>query len=178
MLLEQYIKFAMGVSFTTKTAKRFVEEAMEEICNPLSTIEVDGHIYYAVTRHAAMNGRRVYYHVYFDPERQLNESNVFMHRVLKLEKRLMSGEVKMTDPEAQKYFSFHKNKEGTYNIHRKEDIIRKENRLSGYFLILTNDSRDSEYILEIYRSNGRPHIYWIYITYYHVIHLRKDTCEE
>ncbi len=39
-----------------------------------------------------------------------------------------------------------------YNIHQREDIIREQLELAGYFVILTNDSKDSEYILNAYRT--------------------------
>ena len=51
-----------------------------------------------------------------------------------------------------KLSAFQKNKEGTYNIHRKEDIIQEQLELAGYFVILTNDSKDAEYILSVYRT--------------------------
>ena len=35
---------------------------------------------------------------------------------------------------------------------RKEDFIREQLELTGYFVILTNDSKDPEYILNIYRT--------------------------
>lgn len=69
-----------------------------------------------------------------------------------MEKGLVSGTVNITDTEAKKYFSFHKNKEGTYNIHRKEDVIQAEIQYAGYFVLLTNDSKNAEYTLEVYRT--------------------------
>lgn len=58
----------------------------------------------------------------------------------------------MDPAEAEKYFSFQKNKEGTYNIHRKENVIREQLELTGYFVILTNNSKNPEYILNVYRT--------------------------
>lgn len=75
-----------------------------------------------------------------------------MHKVIRIENGLVDGTVRMDSTEAQKYFSFQKNREGTYNIHRKEDFIREQLELAGYFVVLTNDSKDPEYILNIYRT--------------------------
>lgn len=69
LLLEKYIKFAIGVSFTTKAVKQMVEDSMEHICDPRNAIEVDGYIYYTSTLRSKMKDRRVYYHVYFDRNR-------------------------------------------------------------------------------------------------------------
>lgn len=72
LLLEKYIKFAVGVPFTTKTARQTLEYRMENICNPRNVIEVDVHIYYAFTQRSKVKGRRVYYHIYLNRERQIN----------------------------------------------------------------------------------------------------------
>ena len=59
--------------------------------------------------------------------------------------------------DCQNGFGKQKNKEGTYNIHRKEDVIREQLELTGYFVILSNDSKDSEYIP--YKGCGRKVIW-------------------
>lgn len=152
LMLEKYIKFAIGVPFTTKIAKDAVKENLGTMENPVNAIEVGGHIYHAVTSIHTINSRRAYLHVYYDRERAVKEHDRLLHKVIRLEDGLMKGTVRMDSPEAGRYFSFQKNKEGTYNIHRKEDVIREQLELSGYFVILTNDSKDAEYILSVYRT--------------------------
>ena len=113
---------------------------------------MDGHIYYAAVKKLTINRRRTYLHIYYDRERAAKEHDRLMHKVIRIENGLVDGTVRMDSTEAQKYFSFQKNREGTYNIHRKEDFIREQLELTGYFVILTNDSKDPEYILNIYRT--------------------------
>ena len=152
VLLEKYIKFAIGVPFSTGMAKEAVRESIATITSPANAIEVDGHIYYASVRKQTINGRRAYLHIYYDRERAAKEHDRLMHKVIMLENGLAGGTVRMDCAEAKKYFSFQKNKEGTYNIHRKEDVIREQLELTGYFVIMTNDSKDPGYILNIYRT--------------------------
>lgn len=152
LMLEKYIKFAIGVPFTTKMAKEAVRENTSSMESPANAIEVGGHIYHAITRMRTINGRRAYLHVYYDKERATKEHDRLLHKVIRLEDGLMKGTVRMDSAEAVKYFSFQRNKEGTYNIHRKEDVIQEQLELTGYFVILTNDSRDAEYILSVYRT--------------------------
>ena len=152
VLLEKYIKFAIGVPFSTGMAKEAVRENFSSITSPGNAIEVDGHIYYASVKKQTINGRRTYLHIYYDRERAAKEHDRLMHKVIKIENGLADGTVSMDSAEARKYFSFQKNREGTYNIHRREDVIREQLELTGYFVILTNDSKDSEYILNVYRT--------------------------
>jgi len=152
VLLEKYIKFAIGVPFSTGMAKEAARENAAAITSPANAIEVDGHIYYSTVKKQTINGRRAYLHIYYDRERAAKEHDRLMHKIIKIENGLIDGTVRMDSAEAEKYFSFQKNKEGTYNIHRKEDVIREQLELTGYFVILSNDSKDSEYILNIYRT--------------------------
>lgn len=150
-LLDKYIKFSVGVPFTTKLAKESTERCLDTIASPLNAIEVDGHIYYAETISSKMNDRRIYIHVYYNEERHTLERTVLMNKILKLEESLKNGNTKITDTTAKKYFTFHKSKNGM-NIHRREDVIDEETRLSGYFVIMTNDCKDPKEILGIYRT--------------------------
>ncbi|MDE5553125.1 MAG: transposase [Malacoplasma sp.] len=152
LLLEKYIKFAIGVPFTIKFAKDSVEKAIDTIENPLNAIEVDGHIYYAATSTTTMYNRRVYIHVYYDQERHAQDTNRLFHKILKMENDLKNGKISKDNKEVQKYFSFQKTKDGSYNVHRKEDVMNEQIKTIGYFVILTNDIKDPTEVLKIYRT--------------------------
>ena len=151
-LLEKYIKFAVSVPFSTKLAKELVADCKDVICSSANAVMVDDHIYYARTYIKKRNDRRVYYHVYYDEERNIREKKLLMRKVLHLEKQLTEGSVSIADPIAKHYFSFHKTKDGRYNIHRKKDVIDSEKKLTGYFVILTNHYKNPQQLLEIYRN--------------------------
>lgn len=151
-LLKRYTKFAIGVPFSTKAAKELAGNCMDSICSPDNAVMVGENIYYAQTYRKKLNNRRVYYHVYYDEDRHVREKKLLMRKVLHLENQLMEGSISVTDPAAKRYFTFQKTKEGSYNIHRRKDVIDSEKKLAGYFVILTNHYKDSQQILEIYRN--------------------------
>ena len=150
-LLKKRIKFAIGVPFTASIAKDTVRECVEEITSPSNAIQVNGQIIYAKTKMVKLNNRRVYVHVYFDEERHASERTVFMQKLLKLEEALRCGQISKDDQFVQKYFIIRNTKNGLH-IKRNEEAIRKKTELNGYFVILTNDSKDPKYILELYRT--------------------------
>jgi transposase len=150
-LLKQRIKFVVGVPFTSAIAKNAVREFKDDITNPSNAIEVNGQLLYAKTKMVKMNERRAYIHVYFDEKRHTTERTVFMQKLIKLEKELRNGEIDKDSKEVKKYFTVRNSKNGLH-IHRNEEVIREKTELSGFFVILTNDSKDAEYNLDIYRT--------------------------
>ena len=79
-LLEKYIKFAISVPFSTKAAKELAGDCMDKICSSANAIMVDENIYYARTYIKKWNNRRVYYHVYYDEERNTREKSCLCAR--------------------------------------------------------------------------------------------------
>ena len=68
------------------------------------------------------------------------------------ENQLQEGSLKASSPVAKHYFTFQKTKDGSYNIHRRTDVIEAEKEYAGYFVILTNHYKDPQQVLEIYRN--------------------------
>lgn len=54
------------------------------------------------------------------------KKKLLMRKVLHLENQLAKGSASITDSVAKHYFTFHKTKDGRYNIHRKKEIIDSE----------------------------------------------------
>lgn len=150
-LLEKRIKFAVGVPFTTSLAKDAVAACIDEIRNPINALEVNGQLFYAQTTLTKINDRRAYIHVYFDEGRHIAERTVFMQKLLKMEAGLKSGKISPKNERVQKYFKTRNSKNGLH-IHRNEEAIQKETELNGFFVILTNDSKDAQYTLDVYRT--------------------------
>ena len=150
-LLKERIRFAISVPFTTSLASNAVLEYGDKITNPSNAIEINKQLYYAQTIIRTINQHRVYIHIYFDPERKAAEQNTFMHKILKKESDFIENKISEDDPLFRKYFTLRKTKTG-YNIHRNEAAINKHLANSGYLVIMTNDSKDPRYVLEIYRT--------------------------
>ena len=151
-LLKDYIKFAIGVPFSTGKANDLVDEDRESICNADNAIMIGDSIYYAATHTETLKGRRVYYHVYYDEQRHTDDRKHLMQKVIGYENELQTGTMRITDPVAKHYFTFQKTKDGSYNIHRRVDVIENEKKNAGFFIILTNHYKDPQQVLEIYRN--------------------------
>ena len=151
-LLWQRIKFSIGVPFTTLLATNVVRDCAADILNPSNAIEVNGQLLYAVTRVLTLQSRRVYLHVYLDEQRQTAKRSDFMQKLLRLEDGLRSGEIKLSgNKTAKKYLSCRKSKNGIH-IRKKAQAIERDTALYGFFVILTNDSKDPRYVLDVYRT--------------------------
>lgn len=89
-------------------------------------------------------------HLFYSAEKAADEDRAFLHKLEVWEQSLLKGE----DPQgADKYFVItYYAKDGTRKIERNYDIIDKNTRRMGYFLIMTTDFRKtSGEILNIYR---------------------------
>lgn len=151
-LLENYIKFAIGVPFSTDKAKELVDLNRDSIDNAGNAIMIGDSIYYSVTHTEMLRNRRVHYHVYYDEQKHTDDRRHLMQKVISYENELQEGTLKMSAPVAKHYFTFQKTKDGSYNIHRRTDVIESEKKYAGYFVILTNHYKDPQQVLEIYRN--------------------------
>ena len=150
-LLNEKIRFAISVPFTTSLASDAVLEYGDNITNPANAIEVNRYLYYALTIIRIINRHRVYIHIYYDPEHRAAEQTSFMHKILKMESDFIDNKISENDRSFRKYFTLRKTKTG-FNIHRNEVAIKKHLVNSGYLVIMTNDSKDSQYVLQLYRT--------------------------
>jgi hypothetical protein len=151
-LLEQRIKFCIGVPFTTSLATNAVRECVTIMQSPANAIEVNGQLLYAVTRLLTLQSRRVYLHIYLDEQRRTAKRSDFMQKLLKLEDGLRSGAIKPGgNNTVMRYLACRKSKNGLH-IRRKANAIEKDTALYGFFVILTNDSKDARYVLDVYRT--------------------------
>ena len=150
--LENYTKFAIGVPFSVDKVKELVDLDRNIIDSADNAIMIGDSIYYAVTHTEMLENRRVYYHVYYDEQRHTDDRKHLMQRIISYENQLQEGTMKMTSPVAKRYFTFQKTKDGSYNIHRRTNIIEAEKKYAGCFVILTNHYKDPQQVLEIYRN--------------------------
>ena len=151
-LLEQRIKFSIGVPFTTLLATDAARDCAADIRNPTNAIEVNGQLFYAVTRMLTLQSRRVYLHVYLDEQRQTAKRSDFMQKLLRLENALRSGDIKLGENNTAKKYLFCRKSQNGIHIRRKTQAIEKDTALYGFFVILTNDSKDPRYVLDVYRT--------------------------
>ena len=97
--------------------------------------------------------RRMYLHLYYSPERALEDEKAFTNRLVSLQEELESGE-RHPDHERlyARYFEVRSTPvRGTKAI-AKEEALAEAKRNYGYFALLSNEIKDPVEALEIYRN--------------------------
>lgn len=97
--------------------------------------------------------RRMYLHLYFSPERALEDEKAFNNRLANLQEELESGK-RHPDHESQyaKYFEVKSTPVRGIQVIAKEEAIAEQKRNYGYFALLSNEIKDGVKALEIYRN--------------------------
>jgi len=95
----------------------------------------------------------MYLHLYFSPERALEEEKAFNNRLADWQKELESGQ-RHPDHEKQyaKYFEVKSTPVRGTKVVAKEEAIAVATRNYGYFALLSNEITDAVEALEIYRN--------------------------
>ena len=97
--------------------------------------------------------RRMYLHLYHNPEKALEDEMNFNRMILSLKAELLSGERKQGhDRLYAKYFDIKETPVRGVKITVKEDACEAAKKLYGYFVLLSNDIKDPIKALQIYRS--------------------------
>ena len=97
--------------------------------------------------------RRMYLHLYFCPERALEDEKSFNTRMAGWQEELESGQ-RHPDHEKQyaKFFEVKSTPVRGTKVIAKEEALAKAKRNYGYFVLLSNEVKDAVKALEIYRN--------------------------
>ncbi|MFA5905566.1 MAG: IS1634 family transposase, partial [Desulfobacula sp.] len=97
--------------------------------------------------------RRMYLHLYYSPERALEDEKTFNSSMAILQEELESGQ-RHPDHEKQyaKYFEVRSTKVRGTKVIAKEEAMTEAKRNYGYFTLLSNEIKDAVAALEIYRN--------------------------
>ena len=97
--------------------------------------------------------RRMYLHLYFSPERALEDEKAFNNRLAEWQEELASGQ-RHPDHEAQyaKYFEVKNTPVRGLQVTAKEEALLEQKRNYGYFALVSNEIKDGVKALEIYRN--------------------------
>jgi len=96
--------------------------------------------------------RRLYLHLYYDPDRALEDEKAFNSRLAALQEELLSNQ---RHPEHEqlydRFFEVKQTPIRGIKVIAKEDALAEAKRNYGYFALLSNDVKDPIQALEIYR---------------------------
>jgi transposase len=97
--------------------------------------------------------RRMYLHLYYSPERALEDEKTFNSSMAILQEELESGQ-RHPDHEKQyvKYFEVRSTPIRGTKVIAKEEAMAEAKRNYGYFTLLSNEIKDAVAALEIYRN--------------------------
>lgn len=97
--------------------------------------------------------RRMYLHLYFSPERALEDETAFNNRMAQLQTELESDQ-RHPDHERQyaKYFEVKTTPVRGTKVVANNDAMSEAKRTYGYFALLSNEIKDAVTALEIYRN--------------------------
>jgi len=97
--------------------------------------------------------RRMYLHLYFSPDRALEDEKAFNSRLAGWQQELESGQPHL-DHEQQyaKYFEVKQTPVRGIKVIARDEAMAEAKRNFGYFSLLSNDIQDAIQALEIYRN--------------------------
>jgi transposase len=97
--------------------------------------------------------RRIYLHLYYSPDRALEDEKAFNNRLAALQEELESGQ---RQPEHEKQYSAYFDTRTTpvrgIKVTAKEEALVAAKRNYGYFALLSNDVKEPVKALELYRN--------------------------
>ncbi len=155
-LLEYKHKFTIGVPIHRQWVESIINEYYEEIEMPDNYRKIDGETLYVKTRLYpwGKNNKRTYLHVYYNSHAAANAFDKFTEELLIYKEELESGQlVKNHEEYYQRYFTISDTPKRGCKIQYNNDAIQKHrNRYAGFFVILSNVTKDAIDALKIYRN--------------------------
>lgn len=164
-LFHEHLKFIVA----TKTNLRYVKDAIDSVKPTIgnwSNYDPDQNLYitsqsiwWDYRKERPNKGdiergkRRVYLHIYFDKERESNESQKFSKQLVSLKRELESGKrVVEHEPQYVKYFLIEGNTNSGIKVIPRQEVIDLVQKHHGFFALLSNDVKDPILALQLYRS--------------------------
>lgn len=97
--------------------------------------------------------RRMYLHLYYSPDRALEDEKAFNNRMTQWQDELESGR---RHPDHERYYATYFDVKSTpvrgTTVIAKEDALEAAKRNYGYFALMSNDVKDAVTALDIYRN--------------------------
>lgn len=164
-LYRHHMKFLIGAKVSLRLVQKHLESVREKMRSwtyynqnyQLYTYAIP--ITWSYTQERPYKGdtinadRRMYLHLYFSPERALEDEKSFNNRLAALQEELESGQ-RHPDHEKQyaKYFELKTTPVRGIKVIAREDALAEAKRNYGYFALLSNDIKEPVKALETYRK--------------------------
>lgn len=163
-MYREHIKFLCGTSASLKYARTFIREIGEnkdryecynsdlEIYAFSKTIDWDYQQYRPYKSDVLQGKRRMYLHLYFNPEKCADDGKRFNKKLDALKEELISGKrIPEHENDYRKYFEIKETPKRGVSISCKQDAIDKVREKYGFFVLISNEVKDPIIALRLYR---------------------------
>ncbi|MGI6387776.1 MAG: IS1634 family transposase [Desulfomonilia bacterium] len=155
-LTEKRIKFILAVPNRLKWVQRLIDESRQTMQDPEGYHKIDGEILCAHTRLYpwGKGRRRCYAHIYYNAHAAAQAADSFTEELLDSKEELESGNLAAGHEDAcQTFFTVKETPaRGRRVSFNPETIQQNRNRYAGFHVLLTNDIKDPQEALQIYRN--------------------------
>ena len=163
-LYKDHYKFLLGASTTLKYAKDFIRE-VDDSKDHFEHYDSDFDLYvfsktiawdYEQQRpykgDTIHEDRRMYLHLYYNPEKQVDDAKNFNRRMLQYREEILSGHrVPEHEKEYRKYFEIKETPVRGISLTYNQDKIDQAHERYGFFILLSNEVKDPVTALKLYR---------------------------
>lgn len=164
-LYKQHYKFLVGANTTLSYAKAYIKEIGDAIRN-YENYSDQYKVYYTsksiawdYTQERPYKGdvikadRRMYLHLYYNPEKAVEDDQQRTAYYVRLENELISGKRKPEhEKDYSKYFTVHETPIRDRKITPNNEAMNKARKLYGYFVLISNEVKDPVEALQLYRT--------------------------
>jgi len=145
-------KFSVAVPFSTSFAKDAVDVVREKIDLPSNAIIIRDDVTHAVTINQKWGAKKIYTHVYFNKDKYATDEKTFLKKILLLEQEILTqNRIDANEKRYEKYFKIRNLKTGI-KVQRIDKNIKEALKHKGYFVVISNDIKNANEALEIYRN--------------------------
>jgi transposase len=147
------MRFAVGVPFTTESAKELVESVRDDIESFGNYRRVGEQDLFVSSSLESWKGHRCYVHVYYDAKKAVDDKAAFLRKADQWKRELEGKPVKENAGQYKKYFDVTETPKRGRKVRPREDAIRGHMRSAcGFFVLLTNGIKDPVDALLLYRD--------------------------
>jgi transposase len=158
-MLGNRMGFIIPMPSNVKTAQELIDKNRDSVESPEHIIvlsEDARDAVYGMTALGEIDGRRVWYHIYYDTARRSEHLLSFYASLNAWEAELLSGELKESNEWAYKRYFTVKNtpKRGRRVMRNQEAVNVYKTDRAGYWVIVTNREKEASAALSAYRERS------------------------
>ncbi|SCW68885.1 transposase, IS4 family [Lachnospiraceae bacterium C10] len=164
-LYKDHYKFLLGASTTLKYAKSFIQEVgetkdhFEFYNNDFDLYVFTKTIAWEYEQQRPYKGdtiheeRRMYLHLYYNPEKQVDDAKNFNRRMIQYREEILSGHrIPEHEKFYRKYFEIKETPKRGISVTYRQDKIDAARERYGFFILISNEVKDPITALKLYRT--------------------------